>query len=94
MLGEFDGLDVAAFEVRTTRFERDLGVTRLISGSIDMVARPPGTPGFPHAMAPSSAISAVGTLTTVSPPILIRSESATQILPQSLSDILFQRGVR
>ncbi|MFK7896145.1 MAG: RHS repeat-associated core domain-containing protein, partial [Myxococcota bacterium] len=92
--GEFDGLDVAAFEVRTTRFERELGVTQIVSGSVTVVARPPGFAGFPHALAPKASISPIGTLTTVSPPILIRSEASTRLLSESLSDMLLQRGVR
>ncbi len=94
LAGEFGGLDVAAFEVRTTRFERDLGVKRLVSGSVNVVARPPGTAGFPHALAPSVSISPVGTVTTVSAPILIRSETATNLLPASLSEMLFERGIQ
>ena len=94
LAGDFDGLDVAAFEVRTTRFERELDVTRLLSGSVDVVARPPGTAGFPHALAPSASLSPVGTLTTVSPPILIRSETSTQLIQEGLSDMLFQRGIQ
>jgi len=71
--GEFEGLDVAAFMVRTIVRVHDLGVNRIVSGSVDVVAKPPGTAGFPHAFAPGPFLGFFGSFTTVSNPIFIHS---------------------
>jgi RHS repeat-associated protein len=71
--GDFDGLDVAAFKVRTIARVHDLGVNRIVSGSVEVVAKPPGTAGFPHAFAPRSFLTPFGSFTTVSNPIFIHS---------------------
>jgi len=79
--GDFGGLDVAAFKVRTIAPVHDLGVNRIVSGSVHTVAKPPGTEGFPHAFAPRSFISPVGTFTTVSNPIFIHSARPMMLFP-------------
>ncbi|MAG29655.1 MAG: hypothetical protein CL908_02030 [Deltaproteobacteria bacterium] len=74
--GEFEALDVAAWEVRTWSFNRDLGVSRIISGSLQVAAKPTGTPGFPYDFAPLASIAPLGTTTTISPPIRISGGTA------------------
>ncbi|MEZ4352903.1 MAG: toxin TcdB middle/N-terminal domain-containing protein [Myxococcota bacterium] len=73
--GEFGDLQVAAWEVRTVAHQHDLGVTRIVSGSVHVAARPTGTPGFPDAFAPDAFLGPIGTTTAVSRPIWIAGSS-------------------
>ena len=77
----YAGLDVAAFKVRTTQYNFELQANRIVAAHVVVLARPPGTPGFPDAFKPGPFLSLPHMSTSSSGPIWIKNAAPIRLIP-------------